>query len=106
MADLTTPCPGDLLRVGREASVQFRQPILFRVIRVLNWTTYDGWIWLEGYQLNGRGDAVDRRAIFVQPAGLRTAPAPVAVRRSGRKRVSSKRCGTASAGTAEPGPSP
>ncbi|MFD6771045.1 hypothetical protein [Micromonospora tulbaghiae] len=53
------------------ASVQFISPIFFRVIRVLGWRTYDGWLWLEGYQLNIKGDAVARRAISVQQAGLR-----------------------------------
>ncbi|WP_433229414.1 hypothetical protein ACQP2H_27610 [Micromonospora sp. CA-248260] len=65
-----TPRSGDLLHVNRSASVQFINPIAFRVIRVLDWPTYDGWVWLEGYQLNARGDAVTRRSIFVQPAGL------------------------------------
>ena len=68
------PMAGDLLRVGREASVQFTKPILFRVIRVLDRPTYHGWIWLEGYQIDNKGDAVDRRSIFVMKAGLR-APA-------------------------------
>ncbi|WP_341717873.1 hypothetical protein QQG74_29305 [Micromonospora sp. FIMYZ51] len=74
----TPPLPktGDLLRVGREASVQFSKPILFRVIRVLDRPTYDGWIWLEGYQLDNRGDAVHRRSIFVMKAGLTAAVAP------------------------------
>ena len=89
MADLTTPRPGDLLRVGREASVQFHRPILFRVIRVLDWTTFDGWIWLEGYELNAAGDAVNRRAIFVQPAGLRIAPAPVVGKPGQQRRLKS-----------------
>ncbi|MFI9644225.1 hypothetical protein ACIG87_29935 [Micromonospora sp. NPDC051925] len=86
---MTAPRAGDLLQVTRAASVQFIRPIMFRVIRILDWPTYDGWIWLEGYQLNARGDAVARRTIFVQPAGLifrqRTAPVPVVrqPRRSG-----------------------
>lgn len=62
---------GDLLYVPREASVQFSRPITFRVIRVLNWVTYDRWIWLDGYQLNDKGEAISRRKIFVQKAGLR-----------------------------------
>ncbi|WP_431729829.1 hypothetical protein [Verrucosispora sp. TAA-831] len=81
------PRAGDLLLIGPQASVQFRRPILFRVIRVLTWTTYDGWIWLEGYQLDMRGVAVTRRAVFVQPAGLRTAPTPVATGRPGRTKA-------------------
>jgi len=44
--------------------------MLFRVIRVLNWQTYDGWAWIEGYQLNKDGEAVVRRSIFVQLCGL------------------------------------
>ncbi|WP_327011498.1 hypothetical protein OHA72_07910 [Dactylosporangium sp. NBC_01737] len=64
------PKTGDVLRVTKAASVQFVQPILFRVIRVHDWQTYDGWAWLDGYQLNATGDAVERRSIFVQPQGL------------------------------------
>ncbi|GIJ28085.1 hypothetical protein Vqi01_32470 [Micromonospora qiuiae] len=79
------PKAGDLLRVGREASVQFTKPILFRVIRVLDRPTYHGWIWLEGYQIDNKGDAVDRRSIFVMKAGLRIAPAP-AVGKPGQQR--------------------
>jgi hypothetical protein len=65
------PRSGDVLHVARAASVQFAEPILFRVIRVHDWPTYDGWIWLDGYELNCTGDAVSRRSIFVQLAGLR-----------------------------------
>jgi hypothetical protein len=64
------PRSGDVLRVTRDASVQFSQPMLFRVIRVHDWQTYDGWAWLEGYQLNAAGDAIERRSIFVQLKGL------------------------------------
>ncbi|BCJ65428.1 hypothetical protein [Polymorphospora rubra] len=65
------PRSGDVLHVTRAASVQFAEPILFRVIRVHDWTTYDGWAWLDGYELNAAGDAVERRSIFVQLSGLR-----------------------------------
>jgi hypothetical protein len=64
------PKTGDVLRVTKAASVQFVQPMLFRVIRVHDWQTYDGWAWLDGYQLNAAGDAVERRSIFVQLQGL------------------------------------
>jgi hypothetical protein len=64
------PKSGDVLRVTKTASVQFSQPLLFRVIRVHDWSTYDGWAWLDGYQLNASGDAVERRSIFVQLSGL------------------------------------
>lgn len=64
------PRSGDVLHVTRAASVQFLRPITFRVIRVLDWPTYDGWLWLDGYELNASGDAVSRRSIFVQRDGL------------------------------------
>jgi hypothetical protein len=73
------PRSGDVLHVTRAASVQFLRPITFRVIRVLDWPTYDGWLWLDGYELNAAGDAVNRRSIFVLHDGLRqvqVAPAP------------------------------
>lgn len=73
------PKAGDLVHVTRAASVQFVNPIMCRVIRVLDWITYDRWCWLDVYELNAKGDAVARRSIFVQPAGLqiqRPAPTP------------------------------
>jgi hypothetical protein len=72
--DAGLPKSGDVLHLGRKASVQFSTPILFRVIRIHDWTTYDGWVWLDGYQLNIAGDAVERRSVFVQIAGLRWIP--------------------------------
>ncbi|WP_405102034.1 hypothetical protein [Micromonospora sp. NBC_01412] len=65
------PRSGDVLHVTRAASVQFLRPIMFRVIRVHDWPTYEGWVWLDGYELNAAGDAVNQRSIFVQAAGLR-----------------------------------
>ena len=70
------PRSGEVLRVTRAASVQFIEPLLFRVIRVHEWATYDGWAWLDGYELNSVGDAVDRRSIFVQLRGLQQAYVP------------------------------
>ncbi len=65
------PRTGDVLLIGPKASVQFGTPILFRVIRVHDdRTTYEGWVWLDGYELNHLGDAVERREIFVQYDGL------------------------------------
>ncbi|WP_245730747.1 hypothetical protein [Micromonospora pallida] len=81
---------GDLLEITAAASVQFvARPIVFRLIRVLDWVTFDGWVWLDGYQLDARGDAVARRSIFVQPAGLRklievSAPRPRRAPNAGR----------------------
>jgi hypothetical protein len=68
---MTLPRAGEVLHVGRAASVQFARPIFFRVIRVNDWPTYAGWVWLDGYELNSIGDAVERRSIFVQTSGLR-----------------------------------
>nr|WP_084504320.1 hypothetical protein [Actinoplanes sp. N902-109] len=79
----STLTPGDVVLVGRAASVQFtgRSGFAFRIIAVDSRPTYDGWVWLDGYQLDRRGQAVARRRIFVCEAGLRTAgvrtsPAP------------------------------
>ncbi|MFI6240842.1 hypothetical protein ACIBEF_13285 [Micromonospora sp. NPDC050795] len=69
-----SPKPGDELWIDREASVQFRrQRFRFRVISVCPKPTYRGWAWLTGYQLDARGNAVDKREIFVQLAGLHPA---------------------------------
>ncbi|GGQ46090.1 hypothetical protein GCM10010166_13400 [Couchioplanes caeruleus subsp. azureus] len=70
----------------KAASVQFSSPMLFRVIRVHDWPTYEGWIWLDGYELNSSGDAVERRSIFVQLSGLRqVGKAPDPRTRNGRQ---------------------
>lgn len=67
------PRSGDLLHIGRAASVQFAlDPFMFRVVRLPKHVTYDGWMWLAGYQLNGDGDAIEMREIFVQIAGIRS----------------------------------
>ena len=78
------PRSGDVLHITRAASVQFIKPILFRVIRIHGWPTYDGWLWLDGYELNSVGDAVSRRSIFVQRAGLRKATFQPTPRRGNR----------------------
>jgi hypothetical protein len=67
------PKPGDVVFIGRDASVQFDgdRAFNFRIIRVDDRQTYTGWVWLHGYQLGPRGAAVERRWIFVQLAGLR-----------------------------------
>jgi hypothetical protein len=46
-------------------------PFLFRVIRVHDWPTYDRWVWLDGYELDEHGEAMKRRTIWVQIAGVR-----------------------------------
>lgn len=88
------PHSGDVLQVTRSASVQFVDPIMFRVIRVHDWPTYDGWIWLDGYELNMAGDAVDRRSIFVQVSGLRRLRVPAPQRRPlASRRLAANRVG-------------
>jgi hypothetical protein len=66
------PRPGEVVVVGPSASVQFagRQGFRFRVIQVDSRPTYDGWIWLDGYQLDVSGQAIARRKIFVRRSGL------------------------------------
>jgi hypothetical protein len=66
--------------------------MLFRVIRVHDWSTYDGWAWLDGYELNAAGDAVDRRSIFVQVGGLQRAQVTIPTRvNASRATVSQRR---------------
>ncbi|GIJ75730.1 hypothetical protein SAMN05443287_103642 [Micromonospora phaseoli] len=76
-------CPGAYL-LTREASPQFCEPIVVRVIRQLDRPTYDGWAWVEVYQLDRHGDATVRRSLFLMPAGMRpvtVTPVPYAQRR-------------------------
>lgn len=67
------PSAGQVVRVGAEASIQFggSRALTFRVIRVDPRPTYEGWLWIEGYVLDGLGNAVERRQIFVRRDGLR-----------------------------------
>ena len=66
------PRSGDIVWICERASVQFAgdSAFWFRVIRLPDWPTYYGWVWLEGYVLDKQGDAALRRTIFVQMAGL------------------------------------
>ncbi|MFY1577705.1 hypothetical protein ACN26Z_22670 [Verrucosispora sp. WMMD703] len=66
--------PGVYL-LTRDASPQFVRPITVRVIRERTGrSTYDGWAWIEVYQLDSRGEATDRRELYVRPDGMRPAP--------------------------------
>ncbi|MGW4464087.1 hypothetical protein [Micromonospora sp. NPDC004704] len=47
--------------------------------------TYDGWAWITGYVLDRKGTAVERRELFVQPAGVQLIP-PAAVAAPARRR--------------------
>lgn len=66
------PRSGDVW-VTRAASPQFGVPVMFRVIKREDSAYYDGWAWLDGYQLDAAGDAVERRSIFVAVDGLQQA---------------------------------
>jgi hypothetical protein len=80
------PRPGQTVFIGRAASAQFsgQAGFNFRIIRVDDQPTYDGWAWLDGYQLNRTGDATERRSIFVLVAGLQ--PGEVQPAGEGRRR--------------------
>jgi hypothetical protein len=104
VAHLRTPAPGDNLLIGRDASVQFvRQPaFIFRVISVCPKPTYQGWVWLTGYQLDGQGQAVAKREIYVRLAGLQLvrrsdgypASGSALVSRTGARRTPPQQTGT------------
>ncbi|WP_433534100.1 hypothetical protein ACQPZK_18085 [Micromonospora sp. CA-249363] len=81
---------GDLLYLNRAASPQFARPITVRVIRALtDRHTYDGWLWIDAYQLGPNGDAVARRELYLMPAGARrpTSPPTALPRRDTRRPV-------------------
>ncbi|MGC5319293.1 hypothetical protein ACPXB5_11200 [Micromonospora arida] len=61
---------GNVVRLTTTASVQFMRPIVVRVIRELDHITYDGWVWLDAYELNAKGVAVARRELYVRRAGV------------------------------------
>ncbi|GAB3814183.1 hypothetical protein [Micromonospora zhanjiangensis] len=66
------PQTGDVVRIGAAASVQFGgdRALLMRVTSVDPKPTYHGWIWLTGYVLDHTGEAINKREVFVQVAGL------------------------------------
>ncbi|WP_412539161.1 hypothetical protein R8Z50_25360 [Longispora sp. K20-0274] len=73
MRMMTTPKPGDLLVLDRDASPQFAgRSLTVRVIRMTDRrSSVGGWGWAEVYVLDPRGDATGRREVFVHLAGLR-----------------------------------
>ncbi|WP_407938812.1 hypothetical protein [Micromonospora rubida] len=65
--------PGDLVLVDGRASVQFAgdRALWLRVTSVDDTPTYYGWVWLTGYSIDlATGNALARREVFVQIAGL------------------------------------
>ncbi|WP_328426847.1 hypothetical protein OG470_36870 [Micromonospora sp. NBC_00389] len=69
----------EVLLLTRAASPQFFRPITVRVIRVLDWITYDGWLWIDAYQLAPDGTALARRSLFFMPEGAHWVKAPAVV---------------------------
>ncbi|MGC4856534.1 hypothetical protein ACLQ24_24965 [Micromonospora sp. DT4] len=81
---------GDVLLLSTAASVQFRRPITVRVIRPLvDRHTYQGWLWIDAYEIGPKGDAVARRELYIMPAGARwiDTPAPARPQVSARRPV-------------------
>ncbi|MFD0822861.1 hypothetical protein ACFQ0D_32085, partial [Micromonospora zhanjiangensis] len=78
--------PGDVFRLDRRASVQFggERELLFRLTSVSHKSGCHGWVWLTGYELGPTGEALARREVFVQLAGLQPARLPVSNARPGR----------------------
>lgn len=75
-----TPTPGTVVHIGEACSVQFagRRALRLRVVSVDDRPTYPGWIWLTGYVLGPKGQAVDKRELYVQTAGLKVLELPAA----------------------------
>lgn len=71
---------GDVLLLTRAASPQFVRPVTARVIQVLDWITYDGWLWIDAYQLGPDGMAVDRRTLYFLPRNAQWVQASAVVR--------------------------
>jgi hypothetical protein len=64
----TDPAAG---RHRRPAHPHYLQtPIRLRILLVQRSITYPGWAWLQGFQLDDDGALGERRAVFVDLAGL------------------------------------
>jgi hypothetical protein len=75
--------PGRTFLISRAASPQFGTSFPFRVTKVDDRPSYNGWAWLKGYVLDpGTGLAVTEREIFVKLAGLRQITVPTRAARS------------------------
>lgn len=67
------PKAGTLLMIDRDASIQFAAcPFVARMMKPQDWpATWDGWVWLNVYQLDSSGDALEQRSIYVNLAGMK-----------------------------------
>ncbi|MEU7771206.1 hypothetical protein AB0C44_07760 [Micromonospora taraxaci] len=84
------PAPGTVVLVGAACSVQFSgcRELRVRVASVDDRANYPGWIWLTGYVLGPKGQAVDKRELYVQESGLKVLQLPaVTVAAPARARV-------------------
>ncbi|MGC5286582.1 hypothetical protein [Micromonospora sp. DT231] len=84
---------GDVVFVGPDCSVQFTgdRALLMRVMSIGEDDPYNGWVWIAGYVLDARGMATAKRELYVIESGLRSAPAPAAIGKPGRKERVSRR---------------
>lgn len=74
------PAAGTLLHLGRKLSPQWndRHPIPFRLtrVRVDLVPACDGWIYLDGYELDNRGRATEHRTVLVIESQVMKSVAP------------------------------
>ncbi|WP_405430472.1 hypothetical protein [Micromonospora sp. NBC_00617] len=91
--------PGDLLVIGPACSVQFTGDRILRVrlvsIGVVD--PYHDWLWLTGYVLDVKGNAIAKRELYVQRAGIvvEQRRPPLAPRSSARTTPAQPRARTA-----------
>ena len=76
---IPAPAPGDVVIIDQRAGPHLAGPHLggplrLRVGSVERSVTMAGWAWLHGYQLNDVDEAVERRSVFVELAGLYRPP--------------------------------
>ncbi|WP_018353545.1 hypothetical protein [Longispora albida] len=70
--------PGDVVRLTKAASPQFGSPLVLRLTKISERrSSVSGWAWIEGYQLDTAGQAITKRTVFVNLAGI----SPVGPRR-------------------------
>lgn len=65
--------PGATIRITAEAGPAVR-PMTARVIKVHSWEAWTGMAWLDIYEIDERGQAVEQRLAYVALAGIHPAP--------------------------------